>query len=86
MVNLKELEQQIARIDGLLQEAYRENNKEDVILFAGLMAKLYARKKEAKEEPKALKAWKNICNDSAYLEAMLESRILARDEMHAMKD
>ena len=88
MTNIKELEQQIKKIDALLQEAYTENNTEDIILFSGLLGKLIKNRLDCAEEekPKALKAWKNVCTDSAHREAMLESRILARDEMQAMND
>ena len=83
MTNIKELDQQIARIGALLQEAYAENNTADIILFAGLLGKLIKNRLDCadEEKPKAIKAWKNVCSDSAHREAMLEARILARDEM-----
>lgn len=78
MLHLKELNQQIARVDALLQAAYLEGNKQDIILFAGLMAKLQSRKLEAQQanKPKPLQAWKHTDEN----EDRLESRILSRDE------
>ena len=78
MTNIKELSQQIAKVDAWLQAAYKENNLEDIILFSGLRVKLEARFREATPENKPVKvqAWKHTCLN----EAMLESRILARDE------
>ena len=74
MTNLKELNQQIAKVDALLQEAYRENSPGDIILFASLMTKLEARKVEHK--PRKVQAWKHTDMD----ESRLEARILSRDE------
>ena len=78
MINAKELRQQIARLDGLLQAADEEGNKQDIILFAGLMAKLQARLASGLQEdkPKPLGAWKHINAQ----ECALEARILGRDE------
>ena len=88
MINIKELEQQIARIDEFLQEAYVENNTQDIVLFAGLLGKLIKNRLSCEDakKPKAVKAWKNVCSESSHYEAMLEARILARDEMRAMND
>ena len=87
MTNIKELDQQIAKIDGLLQEAYAENNTADIVLFDGLLGKLIKNRLACEEEAtKPIKAWKNVCTDSAHREAMLESRILARDESQALND
>ena len=73
MVNRRELEQQIAKLDTLLQAAYAEGNKADIILLASLMAKLQSRMLEATQanKPEPMQSWKRTNENS---------RILARDE------
>lgn len=87
MFNLKEINEQIAKTDVFLQEAYAENNLEDIILFSGLMSKLVAKKAafEAAANPEPVHAWMNAATEKAGIESAYEARILSRDE-HATMD
>lgn len=86
MTNINELNEQIAKIDVLLQEAYAENNVADVVLFAGLIAKLTARKAEAESEhkPEPVRAWMNASEEKSARESALEARIMFLDEYSTM--
>ena len=82
MTNIKELNEQIAKIDVFLQDAYSENNVAEIVLFAGLMSKLVARKAaaEAATKHESACAWMNASTEAAARESALEARILGRDE------
>ena len=86
MTNINELNEQIAKIDAFLQEAYAENNVADIVLFAGLMSKLVARKAaaEAANKPESVRAWMNASEEKSAIESALEARILFRDEYSTM--
>lgn len=86
MTNINEINEQIAKIDALLQEAYSTNNISDIVLFGDLITKLFAQKATIEAvKPVPVMAWKNATTEIAARSSALEAMILARDEKLMME-